>query len=114
MSAPLLALLVGAAHAQAPAEPAPAVPVAAPAPAAPPVPVAVAPAPPPVAAPAPVQYECSAFPVRSTMAMGAFQAPADVTNARLNPTRLPPGWTPMAGSVGEGGAFVIACRPTGG
>jgi hypothetical protein len=56
------------------------------------------------------QYACTTFPVRSTMAMGAFQAPADVSAAKLNATTLPPGWVPMAGSVGSGGAFVIACR----
>ncbi|MDP2316065.1 MAG: hypothetical protein Q8P41_24420 [Pseudomonadota bacterium] len=113
----LATLLVGIARADAPL----AVPAAAPAPVAEPAPpVAPAPpasvpaAPPAVAAPAvaaPVQYECTSFPVRSTMAMGAFQAPADVSGARLNPTRLPAGWVPMGGSIGEGGAFVLACKP---
>lgn len=104
---------LGVAHAEAPVEPAaaPVAVVAAPAPVAPVAPVTpVAPAAP---VSPPVQYECSSFPVRSTMAMGAFQAPADVSSARLNPTRLPVGWTPMAGSVGEGGAYVVACRAVG-
>jgi hypothetical protein len=115
----LLPLALGVAHAEAPVEPTSAPPVVATvAPPAPPV--TPAPTPPvpvtPVVVPAPaeLQYECTSFPVRSTMAMGAFQAPADVSNARLNPTRLPVGWTPMAGSIGEGGAFVVACRPVGG
>lgn len=60
-------------------------------------------------APAP-RYECTSFPVRSTAAMGAFQAPADLTEARINATTLPAGWVPQGGSVGEGGAFVLACR----
>ncbi|MES2641644.1 MAG: hypothetical protein V4850_19285 [Myxococcota bacterium] len=113
----LLPLALGVARAEAPVEPTPAPPVVAtvapPAPPTPPAPVTPAPV---LAVPAPaeVQYECTSFPVRSTMAMGAFQAPADVSNARLNPTRLPVGWTPMAGSIGEGGAFVVACRPVGG
>lgn len=55
-------------------------------------------------------YECTSFPVRSTAAMTAFQAPADLVNARINTTKLPPGWEPVGGTVGEGGAFVLACR----
>jgi hypothetical protein len=101
--APLLAaaaLLSPAARAEEPA--------AAPAPAVSPAP-AVAPAPAPAA-----QYECTSFPVRSTTAMGPFQAPADVSAAKVNPTRLPAGWAPVGGSIGEGGAFVLACRVVGG
>jgi hypothetical protein len=44
--------------------------------------------------------------------MGAFQAPADLGTAKINATTLPPGPTPAGGSVGEGGAFVLACRVT--
>ena len=111
--APLVAaaaLLAPAARAEEPAAaPAPAVspaPAVASAPSAP----AVAPAP----APAAAQYECTSFPVRSTTAMGPFQAPADVSAAKVNPTRLPAGWAPVGGSIGEGGAFVLACRVVGG
>lgn len=109
----LLPLALGVARAEAPAE-SPSV-VTAPTPPTPTPPPPMAPTPPaPPPTPAPeLQYECTSFPVRSTMAMGAFQAPADVSNARLNTTRLPVGWTPMAGSVGEGGAFVVACKAFG-
>lgn len=59
---------------------------------------------------APVTQECTSFPVRTTTAMGPFQAPADLASARVNATKLPAGWTPVGGTVGEGGAYVIACR----
>jgi hypothetical protein len=62
----------------------------------------------------PAQVECSSFPVRSTTAIAPFQAPADLSAARVNPTRLPPGWSPVGASVGEGGAYVVACRPVTG
>jgi hypothetical protein len=60
--------------------------------------------------PAP-QYECTSFPVRSTTAMGAFQAPADVSDVKVNSTLLPAGWSPVGGTVGSGGAYVLACHP---
>jgi hypothetical protein len=59
---------------------------------------------------APATQECTSFPVRTTTAMGPFQAPADLAGARVNATKLPSGWTPVGGTVGEGGAYVIACR----
>ena len=33
-----------------------------------------------------------------------------VSDAKVNATRLPAGWQPVGGTVGEGGAFVLACR----
>ena len=62
----------------------------------------------------PSQLECTSFPVRSTTAIAPFQAPADLAAARLNTTRLPPGFAPVGGSVGEGGAYVVACRTVAG
>jgi hypothetical protein len=43
--------------------------------------------------------------------MGAFQAPADVSDVKVNSTLLPAGWSPVGGTVGSGGAYVLACHP---
>lgn len=56
-------------------------------------------------------FECTTFPVRQTTTITAFQAPADLTNAKVNATKLPAGWEPVGGTIGEGGAYVLACRP---